>query len=130
MIDQYLYISTAPGLSNDEVEAIAQSSVRNNASRGVTGLLLYNGRNFLQLLEGEKAALDELMTRIKCDPRHDGFSILYRGTSDVRACPEWGMKWVRIVDSTRIRRDALESELPSNLKAELRTMILNFATLN
>lgn len=130
MINQYLYISTAPGLSNDDVEAIAQNSALNNEARSVTGLLLYNGRNFLQLLEGEMETLDGLMTRIEQDPRHDGFSILYSGTSEERACAQWGMKWIRIVDSTPTRREALEVDIPDNLNSELRTMILNFATLN
>ena len=31
------------------------ASARNNPERGITGLLLFNGRNFLQLLEGEEA---------------------------------------------------------------------------
>lgn len=130
MINQYLYISTAPGLSNDAVSAIVEDSVRNNSAQGVTGLLLYNGRNFLQLLEGNAEALDALMERIKSDPRHDGFSVLYRGVSESRACPEWDMKWVKIVDSTSVRRETLERDLPSDLNAELRRMVLNYATLN
>ena len=57
MLSQYLYISTAPTLPREEVDAILAASARNNPERGITGLLLFNGRNFLQLLEGEESAV-------------------------------------------------------------------------
>ena len=61
MIKQYLYISTAPGLSDEEVDAIVDQSARNNTANAVTGLLFYNGRNFLQLFEGDEKTVDALM---------------------------------------------------------------------
>lgn len=130
MISQYLYISTAPGLSNAEVDELSASSSKNNAARSVTGFLLYNGRNFLQLLEGDKSALDDLMAKIEKDPRHDGFSILYQGEASDRSCPQWGMKWVRIAESVDTRRELLERDLPQNLDDQVRNMILNYAMLN
>ena len=60
MISQYVYISTAQDLSRDQVEGILQTCARNNVAQDVTGLLLYNGRNFLQLLEGDKAVFDAM----------------------------------------------------------------------
>lgn len=130
MLSQYLYISTAPSLSRDEVESILSSSARNNPARGITGLLLYNGRNFLQLLEGEEAELVDLMVRISHDPRHAGVSILDRKTVDRRSCPEWAMKRVLIAESVENRRKALEEELPDGLDKETRKVIVNFAVLN
>jgi hypothetical protein len=55
---QLTYISSAVrGLDELAVNDILKASRNNNASVGVTGLLLYNGRRFLQVLEGMKHVL-------------------------------------------------------------------------
>lgn len=130
MLCQYLYISTAPSLSREEVESILSSSTRNNAERGITGLLLYNGRNFLQLLEGEEAELIALMVRISHDPRHSGISILDKRAIDVRSCAGWAMNQVLISDNVEKRRELLAGELPKALDPQIRQIIVNFALLN
>jgi hypothetical protein len=130
MLSQYLYISTAPNLAREDVESILAASARNNPERGITGLLIYNGRNFLQLLEGEESALVGLMVRIGNDPRHTGVSILERKAIEHRACPGWAMKRVLIAESVAGRRDLLERDLPDGLDDQTRRIILNFAILN
>ncbi len=130
MLSQYLYISTAPTLPREEVDAILAASARNNPERGITGLLLFNGRNFLQLLEGEEREVTALMDTITADPRHSGVSVLDKRTIEARACPDWAMKRVLIAESIANRRDMLERELPEGLQPDLRKMIVNFAVLN
>ena len=130
MLSQYLYISTAPTLPREEVDAILATSARNNPARGITGLLLFNGRNFLQLLEGEDFAVTSLMETITADPRHAGVSVLDRRKIAARTCPDWAMKRVMIAESIDNRREMLEAELPDGLDPELRKMIVNFAVLN
>ena len=130
MISQYLYISTAPSLSRDEVNSILESSARNNPANNITGLLLYNGRNFLQLLEGEEADLVSLMVKIEHDPRHTGISMLDSKTAERRACPDWAMKRVLLADDIDKRREALEADLPKALDVQTRKIIMNFAVLN
>lgn len=127
---QYVYVSTAELLSQDDVAAILASCQRNNAERGVTGLLLYNGRNFLQLLEGNGNDLEWIMRRIELDSRHHGISRLYDEPASERACPDWLMKRIALGDSGEARRERLEAELPAKLDPHLRRMILNFALLN
>ncbi len=130
MLSQYLYISTAPTLSRDAVDAILDTSARNNPARGITGLLLYNGRNFLQLLEGDGEELVSLMLKITEDARHSGITVLDRRTIADRACPDWAMKRVLIAESIASRREMLDAELPEGLAPEIRKMIMNFAVLN
>ncbi|MEL7447252.1 MAG: BLUF domain-containing protein [Pseudomonadota bacterium] len=127
---QYLYLSTAPSLARSEVDAILESSARKNPARGITGLLLYNGRNFLQLLEGDEAELVELIVRITHDPRHSGISFLHSADVKDRACPDWAMKRVLISESVPDRKKLLESELPAQMDEALRRLIINFAVLN
>ena len=130
MLSQYLYISTAPTLLREEVEAILAASARNNPARGITGLLLFNGRNFLQLLEGEVGEVAGLMETITADSRNAGVSVLDRRTIEARTCPDWAMKRVLIAESIANRREMLERDLPEGLDPEVRKMIVNFAVLN
>ena len=130
MISQFLYISTAPSLSREDVDAILETSARNNPAKEVTGLLLYNGRNFLQLLEGEESELVTLMVKISHDPRHTGISMIDRKIVGERVCPNWAMKRITIADSVEKRREALEAELPEALDAQTRKIITNFVVLN
>ena len=130
MISQFLYISTAPSLSRKDVQAILETSTRNNPSNGVTGLLLYNGRNFLQFLVGDHAELVALMSRIGKDHRHSGVSILHSATSSLRACPDWAMKRIPIAATVSERKADLDRDLPLSLEPIVRQMMLNFAVLN
>lgn len=127
---QYVYVSTAEQLEQDDVAAILASCQRNNSERGVTGLLLYNGRNFLQLLEGSDDDLEWIMRRIELDSRHHGISRLYDEPATERACPDWLMKRIALGDPGAARRERLEAELPATLDPHVRRMILNFAMLN
>ena len=130
MLNQYLYISTAPDLGREEVDEILAASARNNPKREITGLLLYNGRNFLQLLEGSESQLVGLMTRIAHDPRHSGVSMLGRREVEDRVCPDWAMRRIVIAQSSDERRKGLEADLPKELDDETRKLIMNFAVLN
>jgi hypothetical protein len=130
VLTQYLYISTAPTLPREEVDAILAASARNNPERGITGLLLFNGRNFLQLLEGEEGEVAALMDTITADPRHSGVSVLDRRTITARSCPDWAMNRVMIAESIESRREMLERDLPHGIDADVRKMIVNFAVLN
>lgn len=130
MISQYVYISTAQDLSREQVEGILQTCARNNVAHGVTGLLLYNGRNFLQLLEGDKDVLDRLMASIEVDPRHAGVAMIHKGEVEARVCPDWAMKRIAIAEAIEARQERLEEELPEGIDPSLRKMVLNFAMLN
>jgi Sensors of blue-light using FAD len=130
VLTQYLYISTAPTLPREEVDAILAASARNNPARGITGLLLFNGRNFLQLLEGEEGEVAALMDTITADPRHSGVSVLDRRAITARSCPDWAMNRVMIAESIESRRDMLERDLPHGIDPDVRKMIVNFAVLN
>lgn len=75
----------------DELASILFSSRRNNALDGVSGLLWTDGTNFLQLLEGDTAAVEDTFARISADPRHDSISVMLRGKIEKRRFPSWSM---------------------------------------
>ena len=130
MIKQYVYISTAVGLSREDVDRILDTCARNNAAQEVTGLLLYNGRNFLQLLEGQGDALDKLMSAIEVDERHAGVLVMHKGEVEQRDCPDWAMKQIAISEAIEVRQQRLEEELPDTVDPAIRKLVLNFAMLN
>lgn len=47
-----------------------------NARVGITGILLYGFRRFLQLIEGEQEEVDALFARIERDRRHTNIELL------------------------------------------------------
>ena len=65
----YFSKSVRPFDEND-LSAILQKSHQNNAKTGITGVLLYVRGSIIQVLEGEKAALEALYKRIEQDRRH------------------------------------------------------------
>jgi hypothetical protein len=91
-MQQLTYISTAKaGLSEADVAAILAVSRRNNRRDGITGLLIHDGRRFLQALEGPAPLVDAAFTRIRSDPRHRATVMLSCRDITAREFGEWAM---------------------------------------
>lgn len=87
-----VYVSTANELLDTaQLQELLQVSQRNNTSLGVTGMLLYKGGNFMQVIEGEERIVEQLLAKIRRDPRHHGVSVLLRQTLSSRDFGEWSM---------------------------------------
>lgn len=87
-----IYVSVADPLIRDEdIADILISARRNNARDDLTGALIYNGANFMQLLEGEPKAVDACLDVIRADPRHSGMTEIRRRTLEMRDFGEWFM---------------------------------------
>jgi len=67
-----------------------------NAKSQVTGMLVYAGRSFLQLLEGPAVSVDALFARVVFDPRHTQVTRLTREMSSARQFPDWTMDFLSI----------------------------------
>lgn len=87
-----VYLSTATRLMSDtELLEVLRVSRENNARDGVTGLLLYSGGNFIQLLEGDSDAVSAVCARVEKDPRHHRMLIMLDDESAERLFPDWSM---------------------------------------
>ena len=87
-----IYVSTSIELLNDEeLLDILKVSRENNTSGDITGMLLYKGGNFMQVLEGPDDAVTGIYEKIKKDPRHKGVSIISREQIQTRQFPSWEM---------------------------------------
>ncbi|MEL6101553.1 MAG: BLUF domain-containing protein [Pseudomonadota bacterium] len=84
------YSQRNPSISMNMPE-LMKSCQRNNSAMNVTGILHYNGSDFLQVLEGGRAEVSAIYHRIAADPRH--INIILINCSDVRErlFPTWSM---------------------------------------
>ncbi|MFB6325041.1 diguanylate phosphodiesterase [Pantoea deleyi] len=81
-----------------------------NRSSSVTGILLFNGTHFFQLLEGPEAAVKAVYSRICRDPRHHNLVELLRDYAPSRRFGHVGMELfdLRQHDKERVLEAVLE----------------------
>jgi hypothetical protein len=92
-----VYVSAAiRELTHDELVQLLQTCRANNARTGITGLLLYKGGNFMQLLEGPRHRVTTLFERVRHDPRHHRVFRLLLEKAETRQFAEWSMAFGNI----------------------------------
>jgi blue light- and temperature-responsive anti-repressor len=77
-----------------EVMNILETSRSRNAEAGVTGALMFNEQRFVQILEGERSAVEETFERIQCDARHTAIAVISRRKEPWRHFGAWSMAYV------------------------------------
>lgn len=78
--------------SQAELKLLLVNSRLRNAEVGVTGMLIYDHGTFLQMLEGDMAAVFRTFGRIERDSRHRDISVLLRESNAAeRAFGDWSM---------------------------------------
>ena len=94
MVFQLTYSSVAkPEITITDIEEIITQAKQYNTAHDITGCLIYNKGYFLQILEGEKQLVMNLINSIKLDDRHDHFTILSEGQTNTRTFKEWAMAY-------------------------------------
>ena len=94
---QLIYVSSASHeLGQDELDSILDAAACNNAALQVTGMLLYAGGSFMQILEGEAAAVDQIFERVSHDSRHANIFVLERDSVSRRSFARWHMGFKRL----------------------------------
>jgi len=81
----------AESLTPADHDQILESSQRNNGKAGVTGILAFGAREFLQCLEGSREAVNATYHRILSDPRHRDLVLIDCRDVDQRWFGDWGM---------------------------------------
>ena len=90
---QLVYISSIRRNATVDPSTILAQSRRNNARARITGLLFFDGKRFLQALEGEDAQVDATFERIQRDERHHALVVLSNRSIEVREFGEWAMAY-------------------------------------
>jgi Sensors of blue-light using FAD len=68
----------------------------NNSKSGLTGVLCLGDGCFLQCLEGDEQPLNQLLAKLKADPRHSRFTMRWQKPIKARSFGQWQMKYVAV----------------------------------
>lgn len=95
MTYQIIYSSeSATPLQQDDLEEILEQAQIGNAAKGITGALVYADGVFLQILEGDRVKVQDLMARIFRDVRHETVTVLREGEVPAAVFGSWTMAYV------------------------------------
>ena len=111
-------------LDASDLEAIHRSARELNALDGITGLLIFNGNHFLQIVEGSPRAIDDLVERLRRDRRHSGFEVRDERTVEQRSFPDWSMELVRVSGRYFEAKQTLANRLPENIAEQVRERVV------
>lgn len=127
---QIVYTSSArQEFSAADLKKLLVAARMRNKAVGVTGMLVFHDGAFLQALEGEKRAVNEIFARIQNDPRHGDLVVLHRGPGpEQRVFGEWSMGFADFSGAAtilkgfvRFNEDVKLKELDSARAVELLT---------
>ncbi len=104
-----LYLSQAGPSGADQLEEILQTARQKNPPLHITGILVYGGGWFMQLLEGPESSVFKLYARIIDDRRHANPRVLHITPANEAIFGEWSMGFVN--------RNPLEFEYITALRA-------------
>ena len=115
-----VYLSQAThDFEAEELADLLAVSRRNNASTGITGLLMYESRLFMQALEGPRAAVEALFQKIIRDPRHAEVQIICEDHIQNRYFGPWRMAFQRAASGDLSAGDGFSSLLENYRRGTL-----------
>ncbi len=119
---QIIYASAAAKpFARDNLVELLKIARRKNMAADISGMLLYHGGSFLQVLEGPEKNVEELYAKIQKDPRHNRCLLLWRDSIQQKEFENWSMGFV---DTTRV---AARIEGFVDYAMQLKTMTLDEA---
>lgn len=136
-LSRLVYVSTAsPELAEIDLDAILQTARTRNAAAGLTGLLVFNGFNFMQLLEGPTAPLEAVFASICADQRHSGVvRVHYDAAAQTRIFSDWDMAYARTGAGNAggvfaLTTETLRAYLPEKLSPDLHMLFVSFNSMS
>ena len=116
-----------PGLAERDIGNIQEAARHLNALDGISGLLVFDGDRFLQIVEGAESAIDDLVGRLRRDARHYDFEIRDERFVEARSFPDWSMEFIKVNASYRDARGEIASILPEHISPAVRDLALQMA---
>ena len=91
-----LFVSSlAPNAHADTVTGIAKQARRNNWRRGLTGLLVFDGKHFCQFMEGPMGDVLAVADLMETDRRHERMEVLLSAAMrQPRSFPSWELGYL------------------------------------
>ncbi len=130
-----IYIShSKSNMSDCELDRLLAHARRRNQARGVTGMLLYCGATFFQVLEGQREQVQTVLDAVYHDPRHYRMKVLSHGSAQKRRFKEWSMGYQRVHNGTPghhcffdLSRKAIAYRIPKNAAEDLLKLMTGYA---
>jgi hypothetical protein len=92
-----IYVSSSNGLMNEEQLSDLLESIRPlNEKHSITGMLLYQEGNIMQIIEGEKKSITQLFRNIQSDHRHTRIIKLIEEPISSRNFSDWTMSYLNV----------------------------------
>lgn len=100
---------------------ILKVSREKNARLNITGLLVYQKRTreFMQILEGEKQVIFDLLETIKTDERHQSLKLVYEGEVPKRSFKDWSMGFADLESVDKSKLEGVSEFLEEGYTHEL-----------
>lgn len=93
MLYHLLYISEFEQNGSHDMDAIVQGSRAFNKKHHITGALWFNGSTFVQMLEGDRKSLSQVLERIMKSDAHSDIEIVFFEPAAERIFSEWSMAY-------------------------------------
>lgn len=137
MLFYLIYVSTATApVQEAELQTLLRTCRQKNRRLDVTGMLLYRGGQFMQMLEGKQKTVLSLYETIYADARHTDIVVLEQGTLPHRSFATWSMGFCNMDHEGVLPAfdEYLEQYLLStndfhDVAREARALLLSFATM-
>jgi hypothetical protein len=115
-LSRLIYISDfdQQNLSSDMITNILFSAKKNNAQQDITGMLLFDYKHFLQVLEGPEEAVNSIYSIIAQDNRHNNVRIIDQKPASSRMFGKWEMGFAHLEQALS---DALDIDKPNGQAA-------------
>ena len=82
--------------TDDDIQEMLIQFREFNTAHNITGMLLYDGIHFSQMIEGDKESITNLYNRIQKDPRHETLTTSSTRPIEHRRFTKWAMVYRRI----------------------------------
>lgn len=124
----------AEGLRHTDLDTILAQARRGNSSLGITGLLVFTGDIFFQVLEGQQNDVERVFDKVFMDPRHRQIRVLQRGNCAARRFKKWSMGFRQLNEADAeteaffaLSRTAFEARIPSDAAEKFINILQGFS---
>ncbi len=84
-----------------DLSGIFRMARKKNSENNITGIMSYQSGYYIQVIEGDEQAVDQLYSNIKADPRHTQVALLFQAPIDRRSFPNWDMKLSQLISKNK-----------------------------
>ena len=114
-----VYVSSATReMSEEDLLFLLEQSRNRNKRQNITGMLLYAGGNYFQVLEGDIKDVEEIYEAIVNDERNKGNIVILKGNIKERKFPDWSMGFKHLTDQDSDYVEGYTDFLDSRMEPE------------